>query len=426
RLHGFPSLVHAVPAGCFASAGHAVLEPVHVSVTSHSPAAARQVAPAWPAGCVQALLEPSHSSALHGLPSSVQAVPAAVLASAGQLGPAPGHSSAGSHWPADPRHTTKPGRKPSGGQLVLDPVHVSTSSHTSAAARHTAPAFPAGCWQASLEPSHSSVLHGFPSSLHAVPAGSFASAGHAVLVPVQFSNGSHSPAEARQRAPLLPAGCWQASLEPSHSSVLHGLPSSVHAVPAGLLASAGHVADDPVHISAGSHSPADARQTTKLGSNMSLGQVLLVPVQFSSTSQTPAAARQTAPALPAGCWQASLEPLHVSVVQGLPSSVHAVPDAVFASAGHAGPVPGQFSAGSHSPADARQTVLAGSIASRRPFVLDPVQSSSTSQTPAEARQTAPALPAGCWQKSLVPLQVSVVHGLPSSVHSDPLAFFASG
>src|SRR5438046_10209196 len=92
---------------------------------------------------------------------------------------------------------------------------------------------------------------------------------------------------------------------------------------------------------------------------MSLGQVLLVPVQFSSTSQTPAAARQTAPALPAGCWQASLEPSHVSVVQGLPSSVHAVPDAVFASAGHAGPVPGPFSAGSHSPADARRTVVPG-------------------------------------------------------------------
>src|SRR5438046_10168510 len=92
---------------------------------------------------------------------------------------------------------------------------------------------------------------------------------------------------------------------------------------------------------------------------MSLGQVLLVPVQFSSTSQTPAAARQTAPALPAGCWQASLEPSHVSVVQGLPSSVHAVPDAVFASAGHAGPGPRQLSAGSQSPAAARRAVTAG-------------------------------------------------------------------
>ena len=176
----------------------------------------------------------------------------------------------------------------------------------------------------------------------------------------------------------------------------------MHTVPDGLFASAGQLGPVPVHISAGSHSPADARQTTKLGSNMSLGQVLLVPVQFSSTSQTPAAARQTAPALPAGCWQASLEPSHVSVVQGLPSSVHAVTDAVFASAGHAGPVPGQFSAGSHSPADARQTVLAGSNASFGHVVLVPVQCSSTSQDPTEARQTAPALPAGCWQALFVP------------------------
>ena len=180
------------------------------------------------------------------------------------------------------------------------------------------------------------------------------------------------------------------------------MPSSAHAVPDALFASVGQLGPVPVHISAGSHSPADARQTTKLGSNMSLGQVLLVPVQFSSTSHGPADARQTAPPFPAGCWQASLEPSHVSVVQGLPSSVHAVPDAVFASAGHAGPVPGQFSAGSHSPADARQTVLAGSNASFGHVVLVPVQSSSTSQDPTEARQTAPALPAGCWQALFVP------------------------
>ena len=75
----------------------------------------------------------------------------------------------------------------------------------------------------------------------------------------------------------------------------------MHAVPDGLFASAGQLGPVPVHISAGSHSPADARQTTKLGSNMSLGQVLLVPVQVSSTSHGPADARQTAPPLPAGC-----------------------------------------------------------------------------------------------------------------------------
>jgi len=308
--HSPPEGRQVVVAGSKASAGHAVLAPVQLSATSQGPAVARHVAPALPAGCWQKLLAPLHSSALHGLPSSVQDVPAGLFASAGQLGPVPGHISAGSHSPAEARQTTKPGRKPSAGQLVLEPVHVSTSSQMSAAARHTAPAFPAGCWHASLEPSHSSALHGLPSSVHAVPAGSFASAGHAVLVPVQFSAGSHSPADARQRAPLLPAGCWQASLEPSHSSVLHGLPSSVQAVPAGLLASAGHVAADPVQCSAGSHSPAENRQVVVAGSNASAGHVVLVPVQFSSTSQGPAAARQTAPALPAGCWQALLLPSH--------------------------------------------------------------------------------------------------------------------
>jgi hypothetical protein len=56
--------------------------------------------------------------------------------------------------------------------------------------------------------------------------------------------------------------------------------------------------------------------------------------------------------LPAACWQVVLVPLHLSVVQGLPSSAH----------------------------------------------------------------LAPALPAACWQVVLVPLHLSVVQGLPSSAH----------
>src|SRR5438094_10475674 len=52
-------------------------------------------------------------------------------------------------------------------------------------------------------------------------------------------------------------------------------------------------------------------------------QVALAPVQFSARSHRPAAARQAAPALPAGCWQVALVPLHWSRVQGLPSSVQA-------------------------------------------------------------------------------------------------------
>src|SRR5205823_4203933 len=226
---------------------------------------------------------------------TVAVAPAEVLASAGQFGPVPGQFSAGSHSPAESRQTVLDDLKASAGQTVLDPVQVSSTSQSPAAARHTAAAFPAGCWQSLLLPSHSSRLHGLPSSVHAVPAELLASAGQSAPVPGQFSAGSHSPPGVRQ-------------------SVLAGLTSAA-------------------------------------------GQTVLDPVQVSSTSQTPAAARHTAPAFPAGCWQSLLLPSHSSRLHGLPSSVHAVPAEVFASAGQFGPAPGQDSAGSHAPAESRQTVL---------------------------------------------------------------------
>src|SRR5205814_9979079 len=104
--------------------------------------------------------------------------------------------------------------------------------------------------------------------------------------------------------------------------------------------------------------------------------------QASATSQTPAAARHSVPALPAGCWQVSLVPSQVSVVHALPSSVHGVALAFFASVGHAAFVPSQTSA--------------------------------MSQSPAAARHSVPRFPAGPpWH--CPPLQVSLtVHGLPSS------------
>jgi hypothetical protein len=140
--------------------------------------------------------------------------------------------------------------------------------------------------------------------------GSKASAGQLVLVPVHVSATSHTPATARQIAPALPAGCWQSSFVPSHSSVLHGLPSSMQLVPAGLFASVGQVAALPGQPSARSHSPAEPRHSVVVGSKASAGQLVLVPVHVSATSHTPATARQIAPALPAGCWQKSLVPLH--------------------------------------------------------------------------------------------------------------------
>src|SRR5437667_3152 len=104
---------------------------------------------------------------------------------------------------------------------------------------------------------------------------------------------------------------------------------SVHGAPAALKPSAGHVVELPLQCSAGSHSPAAARQTVLDGSKASAGQAVLDPVQVSSTSQGPADARQTAAAFPAGCWQASLLPSHSSRLHGLPSSVHAVPAGFF-------------------------------------------------------------------------------------------------
>src|SRR5439155_171348 len=213
---------------------------------------------------------PSHSSKVQGLVSAVQAVPAALTASAGQV--------------------------------VLVPVQVSATSHSLTAARHTEPAFPTACVQRGLltVPLQVSVVQGLPSSVQAVPAALTASVGQVVLVPVQVSAASHSLTAARQTVPALPSACVQAGVlaVPLHVSVVQGLPSSVQAAPRALSALA--------------------------------GQVVLVPVQVSAVSHSLTTARHTVPALPAGWVQAGalVLPLHVSAVQGLPSSVQAVPAAL--------------------------------------------------------------------------------------------------
>jgi hypothetical protein len=86
--------------------------------------------------------------------SAVHAVPADLFASAGQLAPLPEHDSDRSHSSAPARQIVPDDTKPSAGQLVLVPVQVSATSQAPAVARHSAPAFPAGCWQATLLPSH--------------------------------------------------------------------------------------------------------------------------------------------------------------------------------------------------------------------------------------------------------------------------------
>src|SRR5207247_2790883 len=187
----------------------------------------------------------------------------------------------------------------SAGQVVLVPVQVSAMSHPpETAARHTVPALPAGCVQATepTVPLHTSVVQTLPSSVHAVPAALTASAGQVVLVPVQVSARSHSLTAARHTAPAFPTGCVQAgeSRVPLHTSVVQGLPSSVQADPAALTASA--------------------------------GQVVLAPVQVSARSHSLTAARHTVPAWPTASGERGLLELLLlaSVVQELPSSVQAV------------------------------------------------------------------------------------------------------
>src|SRR5439155_6723339 len=101
--------------------------------------------------------------------------------STGHAPPAvPAQSSATSHSPAAPRHTKLLDCTTSAGQLALVPVHTSSGSQASPEpARHSAPTFPAGCWQATLVPSHWSSVQGLPSEVQAVPLVLFASPAHA-------------------------------------------------------------------------------------------------------------------------------------------------------------------------------------------------------------------------------------------------------
>src|SRR5437773_1054737 len=102
--------------------------------------------------------------------------------------------------------------------MMKAPGQVSSTSHSFAAARQTAPGLPAGCWHELLVPLHWSTVQGLLSVVQGVPSGFLTSDGHEVLVPVQVSTASHSPAAARQGAPALPAVCWQVALVPLHTS----------------------------------------------------------------------------------------------------------------------------------------------------------------------------------------------------------------
>src|SRR5947199_372197 len=96
---------------------------------------------------------------------------------------------------------------PEGLKMLSDVALLAVPVLALAAARNPAPALPAGCWHKLLVPLHWSSVQGLLSAMQAVPEGFLASDGQVVLVPVQISARSHSPAAARQVAPELPAGC---------------------------------------------------------------------------------------------------------------------------------------------------------------------------------------------------------------------------
>ena len=84
------------------------------------------------------------------------------------------------------------------------------------------------------------------------------------------------------------------------------------------------------------------------------------------------------------------------------------------SAGQVAPLPVQFSAVSHGPADGRQTVVPGANPSAGQAELVPVQVSATSQTPIAVRHVVEedANPSA-GQSRLVPVHVSATSQVPA-------------
>jgi hypothetical protein len=257
------------PFGFMASEGHVALAPVQVSGVSHCWAAGRHTVDDDRnvlAGHV-AEVPVQFSAASHTPALARQTVVGGRKASVGQLAEVPVQFSATSQAPALARQDVLDDLKPSGGQLAEVPEQVSATSQAPADARHT------------------------------VPDARSPFGGHVALVPVQVSATSHAPADARQTEPAFPAGCWQVTLVPSHWSFVQTFPSSVQTAALAFFASVGQAADEPVQFSAMSHSPTDARQTVADARNPSVGQVNAVPLHVSATSQAPAEARQTVPAV---------------------------------------------------------------------------------------------------------------------------------
>jgi hypothetical protein len=160
-----------VPDPAAASAGHAALDPVQFSATSHAPDAERQtVVDATNASAGQLALDPVQLSATSQVPAlERQTKLDGRSVSAGQVALPPGQVSATSHAPAAERQTVPDVANPSAGQVALDPSHVSATSQPPAAERQTVPAGAKPPPQVDEEPLHVDPDAHAP-AVHAVPA----------------------------------------------------------------------------------------------------------------------------------------------------------------------------------------------------------------------------------------------------------------
>ena len=133
-------------------------------------------------------------------------------------------------------------------------------------------------------------------------------------------------------------------------------------------------------------------------------------MQFSATSHGPTDARQTVAAdWKPSAGQLALLPVQFSTASHGPADARqAVVTGANPSAGHVVLVPVQVSATSQTSADARQMVVADANPSAGQSRLVPVHVSATSQTPAEARQTAPVFPGRLSQNFTPPAPVAHV------------------
>src|SRR5204862_449993 len=163
--------VHAAVAGLKASAGHAPLDPVQLSATSHWPAEARQTV----------------TDDLNASLQVVASVPEQCSAASSSQTP-----------PCElPVHAAVAGLKASAGHAPLDPVQLSATSHWPAEARQVVAAdLKASLQVVALVPEQwrSAARCEAPDCrlpVHAAVAGLKLSAGHAPLDPVQHSATSH-------------------------------------------------------------------------------------------------------------------------------------------------------------------------------------------------------------------------------------------